>query len=140
MTVTTFFFLCSLVAPRATPSTQSVSPLLGVTDRRRVLPLPRYDPHHSLTITRSLSLSHSVELPASRWSLLFPCSPFIAGHSSACGSIIRTIICRFSNNSLISSVAQKHLRETFPTVLFAQNAVVPPNAIIRYYNFMPVFP
>ena len=107
--MTAVLSLCSLVVPRATPFTQSVTPLLDATDRHRVLPLPRYDSHHSLTITRSLSLSHSVELPASRWSLLYPCSPFIAGHSSACGSIIRTIICRFSNNSLISSLSRRNL-------------------------------
>ena len=81
----------------------------GVTDRHRLLLLPRYDPHHSLTIIRSLSLLHSVALWASRWSLLYPRSLFIVDHSSACGSILRTTLCRFSNSSLISSLSRTHL-------------------------------
>ena len=109
MTVTAFLFLCSVVVPRATPLPRAFLRYQVSPTDTRVLPLPRYGSHYSLTITRSLSLSHSVELPASRWSLLYPCSPFIAGHSSACGSIIRTSICRFSNNSLISSLSRRNL-------------------------------
>lgn len=132
MIMTVFLFLVFVRCP-GQPHLASLLPV--VTTDSRFFPSPDtiHTTHLWLIITRSLSLW------ASRWSLLYPPSPLIVDHPSASSSTSERSFAGFLT-FLISSVTRAPSWETIPIVLSAQNTVVPPNTIIRYYNTFPVCP